>query len=420
MKWILLILFFCLIIACKPLDKTNNDLLNDAHLDHLYESWKVNGQEIGAIWIYCEAPDYHLVADEDEGFTCVDDVARALVFYCNEFKKSKNENLRKKITSLTSFILELQAENGYFYNFVFGDKTINKTHQNSQAVANWWSWRAFWALSEVNQLIDNQLVDLQAKSLVAMDRVLPYMITMCNDPTSIFEMNGINLPLCIKESGGDQIALVMIGLSNYYMLYPKMEIKNQLINLGNVLMRTQLGDEKNFPFGVFMSWQNNWHAWGNSQAYAMLTAGKLLKKNEFIDAALKEVSSFYPYYLENKPSYLKLEKSKDSFFIIEKAEFPQIAYNLRPMVYASLEAYNITKDQKYAEQASELGRWFLNENQANTIMYDKNTGRTFDGIISTSEINKNSGAESTIEALLSLQAIAKYPEILDLINAKNK
>jgi hypothetical protein len=40
-------------------------------------------------------------------------------------------------------------------------------------------------------------------------------------------------------------------------------------------------------------------------------------------------------------------------------------------------------------------------------MYDPKSGRTFDGIGSPEEINLNSGAESTIEALLSLQALER-------------
>ena len=41
-------------------------------------------------------------------------------------------------------------------------------------------------------------------------------------------------------------------------------------------------------------------------------------------------------------------------------------------------------------------------------MYDPQTGRGYDGINDTASINRNAGAESTIEALLTLQAIEKY------------
>ncbi|MCB9249425.1 MAG: hypothetical protein H6613_13200 [Ignavibacteriales bacterium] len=42
----------------------------------------------------------------------------------------------------------MQAENGYFYNFIWSDYTINKDFKTSVAEPNWWAWRALWALTE--------------------------------------------------------------------------------------------------------------------------------------------------------------------------------------------------------------------------------------------------------------------------------
>jgi hypothetical protein len=42
-------------------------------------------------------------------------------------------------------------------------------------------------------------------------------------------------------------------------------------------------------------------------------------------------------------------------------------------------------------------------------MYNPQTGRCFDGINDKTTINKNSGAESTIEALLTLEALEENP-----------
>ncbi|MDV7402939.1 hypothetical protein RZS08_66560, partial [Arthrospira platensis SPKY1] len=104
-----------------------------------YEEVTLDGATLGAVWIYCEAPDYHLVADDDEGFTCVDDVARALVFYCRQYAADPAPEVLDKIRSMTEFLLFMQADNGYFYNFLLPGPKINRTHQNSRAVANWWS-----------------------------------------------------------------------------------------------------------------------------------------------------------------------------------------------------------------------------------------------------------------------------------------
>ncbi len=56
----------------------DSSFVNTKHLDHLYTPVQfLNGEKAAGIFIYSEAPDYHLVGDSDEGYTCVDDVARA-------------------------------------------------------------------------------------------------------------------------------------------------------------------------------------------------------------------------------------------------------------------------------------------------------------------------------------------------------
>jgi hypothetical protein len=70
------------------------------------------------------------------------------------------------------------------------------------------------------------------------------------------------------------------------------------------------------------------------------------------------------------------------------------------MVYAASEAFRVTKDQKYLALSARLRSWFFGQNDAARIIYDQESGRIYDGIISATEINMNSGAESTIEGLL--------------------
>ena len=62
----------------------------------------------------------------------------------------------------------------------------------------------------------------------------------------------------------------------------------------------------------------------------------------------------------------------------------------------------------FAEQAGEIACWFFGNNSEGQVMYNPETGRCFDGITGTNDINKNSGAESTIEALLTLLAVEQY------------
>ena len=171
----------------------------------------------------------------------------------------------------------------------------------------------------------------------------------------------------------------------------------------------QKGTKWEIPYYAFLSWQNIWHAYGNSQSYALLKASKILERPELKTAALNEINFFYDYSLKsNNLSSFELEKEKDTLNFSKKTSFPQIAYNFRPMIFACLEAFAQTGDSVYAQKAVEISGWFFGWNISCSQMYNFSTGICFDGIDAEGDVNMNSGAESTIEALLSMQMLEQY------------
>src|SRR5688500_16086452 len=150
----LFILLFLTSCAKKDHDSVDpppvvQSLVNYAHLDYLFTPVQFEtGIQAAGVYIYSESPDYRLVADDDEGFSSVDDVARAALVYLRSDSFNVNEETRNKVFMLLSFLVEMQAANGYFYNFLLPGDLINKYHANSVAGMNWWSWRAFHALAE--------------------------------------------------------------------------------------------------------------------------------------------------------------------------------------------------------------------------------------------------------------------------------
>ena len=112
---------------------------------------------------------------------------------------------------------------------------------------------------------------------------------------------------------------------------------------------------------------------------------------------------------------MMFKKVNEEVSIVSEKQFDQIAYGITPMALAAAEAYSITSEDKYADIAGRIAAWYLGANKAGLIMYEKETGRGFDGL-SSSSINSNSGAESTIEALLCFQLIEKYPAIKAAVN----
>lgn len=425
MKHLLFItaLFTLLAPSCKkPTEPGTNPpvttrLVNTDHLlNTLYQPVKIaaTGVEVGTVWIYSE-PDangaYKLVGDADEGFTCVDDVARAGLFLLREPDLSTNADKQAKLRGMVNFVLQMQSPGGYFYNFLWPDRTVNTTFRTSQAVADWWSWRALWLLSEAGSYYQKTEAGLAGQIQTAITKLVDLTVRDFGArPKDATFVQGVTIPKWLPYgSGSDQAAILLLGLNNVYAQTPSAPVLKLMEQLADGILLMQKGDAQKFPYGAFLSFDNGWHAYGNDQAYALLTVGKALNKPDWIAAARREVESFYPYILkEGFLESFEVRQSGETFAEVKRSKFSQIAYGVRPMIWATLALYDQTKDAKLLTQAEQLTRWFLNNNPANARMYDRATGRGYDGISSATSVSRNAGAESTIEALLAIQMAEKF------------
>ncbi len=423
----LLITSLLFIAACtnRSVESRSNDIkdssvINAQHLEHLYTPVTFSDSiEAAGIYIYSEAPGYHLVGDSDEGFTCVDDVSRAALFYLRSKSFSADTSAQKRTHNLIRFILEMQAANGYFYNFLLPGDSINKSHETSRAEPNWWSWRALQTLTEASTLIKKSDLQLSGKIDSSIKKLLSNIKSdLIPLPLTTKIVEGIRVPQWLPAgSATDQAAILLLGLINYCSQHNEPELEKYIRKLADGIVMMQQGDKTKFPYSCFLSWENVWHAYGCDQAYALLKAGSFLKDSNYIQKALAEVDHFYPWLLRNgMKSYFTLTKKEKKINVIEEKNFEQIAYGIRPMIFAATEAYEVTGQQKYADISNQLAGWFFGNNDAGIVMYDSKTGRCYDGILSPKKVNKNSGAESTIEALLALQKIENYPAVKKSLN----
>ena len=71
------------------------------------------------------------------------------------------------------------------------------------------------------------------------------------------------------------------------------------------------------------------------------------------------------------------------------------------MVSACLQAYRLTSDSYWYDQASRAFDWFLGWNDLGLELYSPNTGGCCDAL-HVDRVNQNQGAESTVSFLLSL------------------
>ncbi len=379
--------------------------LNTSHLDKLYQEICINKDTIGIIHIYSEYPAYKWVGDEDEGIACVDDAARASIFYYEYYELTNQKIYRIKAERLIKFILYMQSENGYFYNFIFDDYSINRNHQNSVDIGSWWSWRALWCLTEVGYKINNPKLKIEIYNAInkTVDNIKRDFINN-KDTINLF---GLKLPAWLPyKYAADQTAIIILSLVNYYNHFKDEVILEIIKKYCDGILLMQAGNNKQFPYYAFLSWENLWHAWGNNQSYALLKAYSILNDKRLLNAALNEINYFYPYLIKNGfMNEFCIYYKNNNLTKIEKKKFPQIAYGIRPMIYAAVMACELTGDVRYYKIALDAFEWFNGKNIVNKKMYHPESGLCYDGIIDSTEINMNSGAESTIEALLSLNRL---------------
>jgi len=89
-----------------------------------------------------------------------------------------------------------------------------------------------------------------------------------------------------------------------------------------------------------------------------------------------------------------------------KARFDQQPIEANSMVEACVEAFNVTRDKSWFDNAVMCFNWFLGHNDLNLPLYDPKTGGCRDGLMADG-INQNEGAESSLAWLLSLMTLQK-------------
>lgn len=420
----------CLVVSCKRsqhesiTSSKDTSLINTGHLDYLYTPVTFStGTQAAGVYIYSEAPDYHLVSAGNEGYTCVDDVSRAALVYLRSPSFSTDIALQAKTFNLIRFLLEMQSANGYFFNFLSSGNQINTTGVTSINGPQWWSWRALQTLTEANPIIKLKDPSLSLKIDAAILKLVTRIKSdLVNMPQTTKLVNGITVPQWLPAgSGTDQAAILILGLIPYCLATNDAILTAYVKKLADGITLMQQGDATHFPYGCFLSWEDTWHAYGSDQAYALLQAGSFLNEPSYTTKALLEVDNYYPWLLQNgmKSSFVVSKNSGQVQLVTEKS-FEQIAYGIRPLVFAAIEAFKTTGQNKYADLAGHLSAWFFGANEAGKNMYSTATGRCFDAITSPNHININSGAESTIEALLTMQRVEKYPAVRTALNKYKK
>jgi glycosyltransferase involved in cell wall biosynthesis len=139
--------------------------------------------------------------------------------------------------------------------------------------------------------------------------------------------------------------------------------------------------------------------------HALLLSGRWMQRNDMIDVGLRSLK------------WLITLQTEDGHFVPigsngwyeqggPRARFDQQPIEVNAMVEACVEAFDITREKSWFDNAVMCFNWFLGHNDLNLPLYDPKTGGCRDGLMADG-INQNEGAESSLAWLLSLMTLQK-------------
>ena len=381
-------------------------LINLEHLLFLTEPITIDGRDAAIVHIYSEHPEYEWVDAAGEGIAAVDDVARAAIVYLWYYERTGDERALEQARLCLEFTRALQADDGWFYNFVYDrEGTINTEGITSYKSLGWWAMRGLWALAEGYRVFlpvdPDYAAELQAAYKLTEDAFRDSLINY----GTFSQVHGFSLPAWLPGGAADVSGLALVALTSYYRADPNPDTAAAIEHLADGLAASVLGDSATYPFGMIPVTGNApgyWHAWGSHMIHGLADAGAALDRPEWIEAARASAGSFLM-------RQLAFERIREIGVLPRR--LGQIAYGTNMLVQDLMAIYRATSDEQYATLAGLAASWFFGNNIANFVMYDAETGRGFDGINGTTEwrVNRNAGAESTIEALLALLTVEAEP-----------
>ncbi|MEW6509875.1 MAG: hypothetical protein AB1428_02830 [Bacteroidota bacterium] len=383
-------------------------LVNFSHLRHLTERIAFDGDSVSVVHVYANYPDYHWTDAKEsgpEGIACVDDAARAAVLYLRHFETTGDGRSLAAAKDLLAFVLKMQADDGEFYNFIRADRSVNRDGETSRKSFGWWAARGVWSMGIGYRILRDRDPKFAGRLRTGIDRAIPHVTTILQRYGEMDSIGSYRVPRwLLYESAADATSELALGLIESFSATEHAGVKKAIEQLGDGFVVMQDGDASGFPYGMHRSWRTMWHMWGNSQSSVLASAGRLFRNARFLRSAEREAVGFYSRLLIQG-----YRKEIDVAAPEDQKTFEQIAYCVRPMTLALIGLYEATKKPKYLIMAGLSASWLFGNNAAGVPMYDPVTGRCFDGIQDSTTVNKNAGAESTIEALMTLVELERFP-----------
>jgi len=302
---------------------------------------------------------------------CTDDNTRALIATAMHWDQSHDEAMLPLIHTYLSFLAHaLNTETGRFRNFMDYSRNWMEAVGSEDSHG-----RALWGLGVGVALCPHESMIALATQLFT--AALPATEHFVSPRSWAFTITGIQAYLR-RFSGDSEVRRYRKILSE------------------KLLAMFKSGVSDDWP------WCESSVTYANAKLpHALLTCGKWMGNNEMIDIGKRAL-----HWL------LEVQTNDEGMFSIigtegwmnregSRAQFDQQPIEAHAMVDACIEAYHVTREEHWIDQARKAFLWFLGDNDLRTPLYDFTTGGCRDGL-HTDRVNENQGAESTLAYLMSV------------------
>jgi glycosyltransferase involved in cell wall biosynthesis len=318
----------------------------------------------------------HTVPNRDHGY-CTDDNARALIVASmgQKYPIAGSRNLDYLTNSYLSFLqYAFTMEQGRFRNFMTYDRHWVEETGSEDAHG-----RALWSLGKAVVYLDHSGQMALATNLF--NQAIKAVEHFRSPRALAFSLIGIHSYLQ-KFSGDSEARRILEILS------------------GKLFSQFESNAKPEWP------WLEKALNYANGKLpHALLLSGQWRQNSNMIDMGLTALTWL-----------VAIQTDSDHFSPIGnngwykqngfKARFDQQPIEAHAMIEACIEAFNLTGERTWIDNAVMCFNWFLGHNDLNMSLYDPKTGGCRDGLMADG-INQNEGAESTLAWLLSHLALQK-------------
>jgi glycosyltransferase involved in cell wall biosynthesis len=357
------------------LRSSEHDVLPEINLKHLFALTDDTGIFQHAIYA---------VPDRFHGY-CVDDNSRALIAAVNYYAMQQDEAMLPLVNRYISFLHNaFDPQTGRFRNFMSYDRKWLDDIGSDDVQG-----RSLWALGTLVPLAPNEALLSFASRLFC--QALPAVENLPSPRAWALTLLGIHAYL--KRFTGDVSVRRVADL-----------LAQRLFDL------FQENKTEDWPWFEDILTYDNAH-----MPQALILAGVSLDRPDMLRQGIESLEWLYQLQVTDEGAISLIGNQGWLKRDGDRARFDQQPIDAQALTEACADAFSCTQNPLWKKRARRCLRWFIGNNDTQSVLVDYATGGCRDGL-HPSGPNLNEGAESTLAWLLALMAVHELEHESDVLS----